>query len=113
MKKSSSINELAYLHQLEWEALMKDAVDACTARQLGRVDLVARTFYALFKVHRELLHHPANTHTLITQTSTRGPSDRCIAVHSLQQSLGLAGRVVGPEVFVLLHLLLNRQQLTL
>lgn len=33
--------------------------------------------------------------------------------HSLQQRLGLAGRVVGTEVLVFLHFLLQREQLTL
>lgn len=34
-------------------------------------------------------------------------------LHSLQQGLGLACRVVGTEVLVFLHFLLQREQLTL
>ena len=38
----------------------------------------------------------------------------CVCVrHSLQEGLGLAGRVVRAEVLVLVHLLLYRQQLAL
>lgn len=48
-----------HLHQLEGEALVKDAVDLCPSGQVGRVDLIPRAFDALLKVHRKLLHHPA------------------------------------------------------
>lgn len=46
------------LDQLKREALMEDAVDLGSTRQLNGVHLIARTFDALLEVHRELLNHP-------------------------------------------------------
>lgn len=46
------------LDQLKREALVEDAVDLGSARQLDGVHLIARTFDALLEVHRELLNHP-------------------------------------------------------
>lgn len=41
------------------------------------------------------------------------PAWPAVAGHILQQGLGLARGVIGPEVLVLLHLLLQGQQLAL
>lgn len=49
-----------HLHQLEGKALMKDAVDLRSTRQVGGVHLISRPFDALLKVHTKLLHHPAD-----------------------------------------------------
>lgn len=49
----------AHLDQLEWEALVEDAIDPRTARKLSRVNLVPGSLDTLVKVHGELLHHPA------------------------------------------------------
>lgn len=90
---------------------MEDAVDPGTTRQLCCVDLVAGALYAFVKVHRELLNHPEEEQT---------PMNLCVclpaihpSLHSLEQSLCLARRIVWSEVLVLLHLLLDGEQLTL
>ena len=56
-----------YLDQLKGEALVEDAVDLGSARQLLSVHLVPGALDALLKVHAELLHHPATTRTGGTQ----------------------------------------------
>lgn len=52
----------AHLHQLKRKALMEDAVDLCTTRQIGGIHLVSRSLYALLKVHAKLLNHPTKVH---------------------------------------------------
>lgn len=50
-----------HLDQLKGEALVKDAVDFCSAGQLHCVHLVPRALDPLLKVHGELLHHSEST----------------------------------------------------
>lgn len=95
---------------------MEDAIDSGATGQLGGVDLVSGSFYTLLKVHRELLHHPAQTQMGVNQqylyifTSYYPYFKR---VDSLQQSFGLTRRIIRSEVLVLLHLLLYGEELTL
>lgn len=49
-----------HLHQLERKPFMKNAVDLCTTRQIGRIHLISRSLNAFLKVHPELLDHPVN-----------------------------------------------------
>ncbi len=58
--QEESRHNTGHLHQLEGKALMKDAVDLRSTRQVGGVHLISRSFNALLKVHPKLLHHPAD-----------------------------------------------------
>lgn len=57
--KEENRRNTGHLHQLEGKALMKDAVDLRSTRQVRGVHLISRPFNALLKVHAKLLHHPA------------------------------------------------------
>lgn len=103
-----------YLHQFKGETLMEDAVDPSSSRQLIGVNLVSRAFNAFLKVHSKLLDHPERKPRAWSRTvhwavlSREGHWG-----HSLKQSFGLASRVIRAKVLVLLHLLLNGEELAL
>lgn len=48
-----------YLYQLKGKALMKDAIDSGTPRQLQCIHLISRALNSLLKVHSKLLDHPS------------------------------------------------------
>lgn len=54
----------SHLHQLKGKALVKNAIDLGTTRQVRGVHLIPRTFNALLKIHAKLLHHPTMSHKI-------------------------------------------------
>lgn len=96
---------------------MEDPVNAGSTGQFVSVDLVSRTFDALLEVNCKLLDHPVWGRGAWSEEALeggRGWSSSALETGDLlQQGLGLACWVVRSEVLVLIHLLLNGQQLAL
>lgn len=60
-----------HLNQLKRKALVEDAIDPRSPRQLHRVHLISRTLDALLEIHGKLLHHPLETERILPVTHRR------------------------------------------